>query len=183
MKNKPIIIWLLLGCFLIFVMVVIGGITRLTDSGLSMVNWNLFMGVIPPLNNAEWLETFAQYQQSPEGRKLNYNISLSEFKFIFFWEYLHRMMGRLLGLVFIIPFTLFIIRGQLNKKLLKQTIFLLFLGSLQGAVGWWMVKSGLVDNPHVSHYRLSCCFCNSEACSICCIYYINSKCLSTLTNC
>ena len=93
--------------------------------------------------------------QSPEGRKLNYNFTLSEFKYIYFWEYLHRMIGRLLGIVFIIPFTIFLIIGKLNAKLIKQSIVLLTLGGLQGAIGWWMVKSGLVDNPHVSHYRLS----------------------------
>jgi len=154
-KNNPVIIWLLSGCFLIFIMVVVGGITRLTNSGLSMVNWSLFMGAIPPLNNIEWQELFALYQQSPEGKKLNYNCTLSEFKYIFFWEYLHRMIGRLLGIVFLIPFIIFLIQKRLNKKLIKQSIFLFLLGGLQGAIGWWMVKSGLIDNPHVSHYRLS----------------------------
>jgi cytochrome c oxidase assembly protein subunit 15 len=154
-NNRAIIIWLLLGCTLIFIMVVVGGITRLTDSGLSIVNWNLFMGAIPPLNAIEWQELFSLYQNSPEGKKLNYNYTLNEFKYIYFWEYLHRMIGRLLGLVFIIPFMIFLILGKLTKKLIKQSIILLFLGGLQGAIGWWMVKSGLVDNPHVSHYRLS----------------------------
>ena len=154
-KDKPVIIWLLSGCFLIFIMVVVGGITRITDSGLSMVNWSLFMGAIPPLNNLEWQEVFSLYQQSPEGKKLNYNFTLSEFKYIYFWEYLHRMIGRLLGLVFIIPFIVFLMRKKLNHKLIKQCIILLILGGMQGAIGWWMVKSGLIDNPHVSHYRLS----------------------------
>ena len=154
-SNKPVIIWLLSGCFLIFIMVVVGGITRLTNSGLSMVNWSLFMGAIPPLNASDWQELFALYQDSPEGKKLNYNCTLSEFKYIFFWEYLHRMIGRLLGLVFIIPFIFFLIQKRLNKKLIIQSIILFFLGALQGGIGWWMVKSGLVDNPHVSHYRLS----------------------------
>ena len=154
-KHKPVIIWLFSGCALIFIMVVVGGITRLTNSGLSMVNWSLFMGAIPPLNNLEWQEVFSLYQQSPEGRKLNYNYTLSEFKYIYFWEYLHRMIGRLLGLVFIIPFIIFLIQKKLNNKLIKQSIVLFFLGGLQAAIGWWMVKSGLVDNPHVSHYRLS----------------------------
>ena len=113
------------------------------------------MGAIPPLNNLQWQEVFTLYQQSPEGKKLNYNITLSEFKYIYFWEYLHRMLGRLLGLVFIIPFVVFLIQKRLNNTLIKQSLFLLALGALQGAIGWWMVKSGLVDNPHVSHYRLS----------------------------
>ena len=154
-NNRGVIIWLLSGCALIFIMVVVGGITRLTDSGLSMVKWELFMGAIPPLNNLEWQEIFALYQQSPEGKKLNYNITLSEFKYIYFWEYLHRMLGRLLGLVFIIPFIIFLIQKKLNNTLIKQSLILLALGALQGLIGWWMVKSGLVDNPHVSHYRLS----------------------------
>ena len=154
-KNKPIIIWLLSGCFLIFIMVVIGGITRLTDSGLSMVNWNLFMGTIPPLNKLEWETTFNLYKQYPEYKKINFNITLEEFKSIFFWEYLHRMIGRLLGLVFIIPFIFFLIKKKLNKKLIIQSMILFFLGALQAFIGWWMVKSGLVNKPDVSHYRLS----------------------------
>lgn len=154
-NNRGVIIWLLSGCALIFIMIVVGGITRLTDSGLSMVKWELFMGAIPPLNNLEWQEIFALYQQSPEGKKLNYNITLSEFKSIYFWEYLHRMLGRLLGLVFIIPFIIFLIQKKLNNTLIKQSLILLALGAIQGLIGWWMVKSGLVDNPHVSHYRLS----------------------------
>jgi len=154
-KNKSIVIWLLSGCVLIFIMVVIGGITRLTDSGLSMVKWNLFMGAIPPLNETEWKETFNLYKEYPEYQKLNFNCTLSEFKYIFFWEYLHRMIGRLLGLVFIIPFVYFLIKKRLNKKLIVQTSILLLMGATQGAIGWWMVKSGLVNNPDVSHYRLA----------------------------
>ena len=167
-KNKAIIIWLLSGCFLIFIMVVIGGITRLTNSGLSMVNWSLFMGSIPPLNELQWQETFELYKQSPEFKKINYDYSLSDFKYIFFWEYLHRMIGRLLGLVFIIPFFYFLFKKMLSKKLLLQSLILFFLGALQAAIGWWMVKSGLVDRPDVSHFRLAihlitafltCAFC------------------------
>ena len=154
-KNKSIVIWLLSGCVLIFIMVVVGGITRLTDSGLSMVKWNLFMGAIPPLNETEWKETFNLYKEYPEYQKLNFNCTLSEFKYIFFWEYLHRMIGRLLGLVFIIPFIYFLIKKRLNKKLIVQTSILLLMGAMQGAIGWWMVKSGLVNNPAVSHYRLA----------------------------
>ena len=154
-KNKSIVIWLLSGCVLIFIMVVVGGITRLTDSGLSMVKWNLFMGAIPPLNETEWKETFNLYKEYPEYQKLNFNCTLSEFKYIFFWEYLHRMIGRLLGLVFIIPFVYFLIKKRLNKKLIVQTSILLLMGATQGAIGWWMVKSGLVNNPDVSHYRLA----------------------------
>ncbi len=154
-ENKAVIFWLLSGCFLIFTMVVIGGITRLTHSGLSMVNWNLFMGVIPPLNNVQWQETFELYKTSPEYLKVNYNFTLNEFKSIFFWEYLHRLIGRVLGLVFIIPFIYFLTKKKFTKKLKIQSFILFLMGALQGAIGWWMVKSGLVDRPDVSHYRLA----------------------------
>ena len=154
-KDKAVIYWLLSGCFLIFIMVIIGGITRLTHSGLSMVNWSLIMGSIPPLNSEQWNDAFDLYKQYPEYIQHNYNFTLSEFKSIFFWEYLHRMIGRLLGLVFIIPFIYFLIKKRLNKKLIVQTSILLLMGAMQGAIGWWMVKSGLVNNPDVSHYRLA----------------------------
>ena len=154
-NNKPIILWLLSGCFFIFLMVVIGGITRLTNSGLSMVEWNLFMGVIPPLNHTEWQEAFNAYKQFPEYQIKNYDFTLKEFKAIFFWEYLHRMIGRSLGLIFIFPFVYFLINKMLTKKLIFQSLILLFMGALQGFIGWWMVKSGLVEDPDVSHFRLS----------------------------
>jgi cytochrome c oxidase assembly protein subunit 15 len=154
-KNKSVIIWLLSGCTLIFIMVVIGGITRLTNSGLSMVKWNLFMGIIPPLNELEWKETFNLYKNYPEYQKVNFNFTLSEFKAIFFWEYLHRMIGRLLGIAFLIPYIYFLITKRLSKKLIIQTSILLGMGAMQGFIGWWMVKSGLVNNTDVSHYRLA----------------------------
>jgi len=153
--DRSVIIWLLSGCFLIFTMVIIGGITRLTDSGLSMVDWKLFIGTIPPLNEAQWQETFNLYKQSPEFLKVNYNFTLQEFKSIFFWEYLHRLIGRLLGIVFIIPFVYFLLKKKLTKKLKIQTTILLIMGAMQGAIGWWMVKSGLVNKPDVSHFRLA----------------------------
>ena len=154
-ENKSVILWLLSGCFLILSMVVIGGITRLTDSGLSMVDWNLVEGAIPPLNQTDWLELFNKYKQTPEFQKINSDYSLKDFKFIFFWEYLHRMIGRLLGIVFIVPFLYFLIKKLLNKKLIQQSLVLFSLGALQATIGWWMVKSGLVDRPDVSHYRLA----------------------------
>ncbi|HJN63500.1 MAG TPA: COX15/CtaA family protein, partial [Flavobacteriales bacterium] len=154
-KNKSIIFWLLSGCFLIFTMVVIGGITRLTHSGLSMVNWNLITGTILPLNEVQWQETFELYKTSPEYLKINSHFTLDEFKSIFFWEYLHRLIGRVLGLVFIIPFIYFLIKKKLTQKLKIQSTLLLLMGAMQGAIGWWMVKSGLVDRPDVSHYRLA----------------------------
>jgi len=153
--NKSVVVWLLSGCLLIFLMVIIGGITRLTNSGLSMVDWKLIMGSIPPLNESEWLQTFEQYKQFPEYQKVNTHFTLSEFKSIFFWEYLHRLIGRIIGLVFIIPFAYFLIKKKLSKKLIKQCLLILMMGALQGFIGWWMVKSGLVNNPDVSHYRLA----------------------------
>lgn len=154
-ENKPILIWLLLGFLLIFLMVVIGGITRLTNSGLSMVDWKLIVGSIPPLNEQQWLETFEKYKQFPEYQQQNFRFTLDEFKSIFFWEYLHRLLGRLIGLVFVIPFVYFLIKKKLSKKLIKQCLVMLGLGALQGGIGWWMVKSGLVKDPDVSHYRLA----------------------------
>ena len=152
---KPIIFWLLTGCLLIFAMVVIGGITRLTHSGLSMSDWKLISGTIPPLNESEWLKAFDLYKQFPEYQKINYNFTLSNFKSIFWWEYLHRVLGRFIGIVFIIPFLLFWIKGKISKSLMPKLLILLAMGAFQGFLGWYMVKSGLVNKPHVSHYRLA----------------------------
>ena len=151
--NKSVIIWLFSGCFLIFTMVVIGGITRLTDSGLSMSTWKLIGGA-PPLNMEEWMAAFKVYQTTPEW-KINSQYVLADFKSIFFWEYLHRMIGRLLGIVFLIPFCYFLIKKNLSRKVIFQSCILLIMGGLQGAIGWWMVKSGLVERPDVSHFRLA----------------------------
>ena len=136
-------------------MVVVGGITRLTHSGLSMVEWHLFMGSIPPLNHADWIDIFKKYQQFPEFQELNYDFKLDDFKSIFWWEYIHRMIGRLLGIVFIVPFSYFLVKRRLSKKLIKQSAVMFSMGALQGFLGWFMVKSGLVDKPDVSHYRLA----------------------------
>ena len=153
--HKPVIIWLLTGCVLIFLMVVIGGITRLTNSGLSMVDWKLIMGAIPPLNEQDWIATFNKYKQFPEYKEVNFHFTLEEFKAIFFWEYLHRLIGRLIGLVFIIPFFYFLIKNKIQGKLIGKCVIILCMGGFQGFLGWWMVKSGLVNNPDVSHYRLA----------------------------
>ena len=153
-NNKPIIFWLLTGCLLIFIMVAIGGLTRLTHSGLSMVEWNLF-GSSPPANEGDWEILFNKYKQYPEYQKVNFNFNLSEFKSIFYWEYGHRMFGRFIGLVFILPFFWFLLRRKISKPLLPKLILLLILGSFQGILGWYMVKSGLKSNPDVSHYRLA----------------------------
>ena len=154
-QKKIISIWLYSGLLLVIAMVLIGGVTRLTHSGLSMVEWKLIGGIIPPLNETAWQETFSKYQKFPEYQKINKDMILPEFKAIFFWEYIHRVLGRLIGLVFIIPFLLFWKKQWLDKKLKKQLILLFLLGSLQGFLGWFMVKSGLVDVPAVSHFRLA----------------------------
>ena len=153
--NKKVIYWLFTGCALIFIMVIIGGITRLTHSGLSIPSYKLISGTIPPLNEEQWNEAFELYKQYPEYKKLNSSINLDEFKGIFFWEWLHRFIGRLIGLVFVIPFMYFIITKQLTWPTIKKTSILLILGGFQGFLGWYMVKSGLVDRPDVSHYRLA----------------------------
>jgi cytochrome c oxidase assembly protein subunit 15 len=153
--NNKVVNWLLTGCILIFIMVVIGGITRLTHSGLSISNYKLISGTIPPLNDLEWQEAFDLYKQYPEYQKLNNNFSLQDFKDIYFWEWLHRVIGRLIGIVFFIPFLYFLIAKKLSKPTIRKSIVLLLLGGFQGFLGWYMVKSGLVDNPDVSHYRLA----------------------------
>ena len=156
-ENKSVIIWLLTGCVLVFVMVVVGGITRLTNSGLSMTDWHLVTDTFPPLSEAKWQEAFERYKQFPEYQKINvYNdFTVSDYKFIYFWEWFHRLIGRLIGLVFIIPFVYFLWKKKIDKATLKKCYILLGMGALQGFFGWFMVKSGLVDNPDVSHFRLS----------------------------
>lgn len=153
--NKKVIYWLLTGCLLIFIMVIVGGITRLTHSGLSISNYKLISGTIPPMNEVEWQEAFDLYKQYPEYQKLNYHFTLDDFKDIYFWEWLHRVLGRFIGIVFIVPFLYFLVTKQLSKPTIKKSIILLIMGGFQGFLGWYMVKSGLVDRPDVSHYRLA----------------------------
>ncbi len=136
-------------------MVVVGGITRLTHSGLSISNYKLISGTIPPMNEQEWDEAFELYQQYPEYQKLNTHFTLEDFKDIYFWEWLHRVIGRFIGLVFLVPFLFFMFTKRLDSSTLKKCLILLFLGGFQGFLGWYMVKSGLVDRPDVSHYRLA----------------------------
>jgi cytochrome c oxidase assembly protein subunit 15 len=136
-------------------MIIVGGLTRLTESGLSMVDWRLFMGTIPPLSHGDWLKVFEDYKQYPEYQIKNINMTLSEFKYIFWWEYGHRVLGRLIGIIFIIPFIYFALKKYFSNEELYSYSFLLFLGGAQGIIGWWMVKSGLDVNPYVSHLRLA----------------------------
>ena len=153
--NKKVIYWLFTGCILIFIMVVVGGITRLTHSGLSIPDYKLITGTIPPINQQQWQEGFDLYKQYPEYQKLNNHFGLEDFKDIYFWEWLHRFIGRMIGLVFFIPFLYFIITKQLTSSTIKKSLILMALGAFQGFLGWYMVKSGLVDRPDVSHYRLA----------------------------
>ena len=147
--------WLIIIMSLICIIVFIGGITRLTQSGLSMVEWKPIMGSIPPLSESKWAETFELYKQFPEYQKINSQMTISQFKKIFFWEYLHRMLGRLIGLSIIIPYLIFLFRKKLSSYIKRQGALMIILVVLQGLMGWYMVKSGLTDNPHVSHYRLA----------------------------
>ncbi len=154
-RNKIIAGWLLLCCAVIFSMMILGAVTRLTGSGLSMVQWEPIMGVLPPLDQAEWEETFRLYQQFPEYKLKNLHMSLDEFKSIFWFEYAHRLLGRFIGILFLFPFLYFLVKGWLNRPLTLKLAGMFLLGGLQGLMGWYMVKSGLVDIPRVSQYRLT----------------------------
>jgi cytochrome c oxidase assembly protein subunit 15 len=153
-KKNPITYWLAICCFMIVFMIVLGGFVRLTDSGLSIVEWKPITGAIPPLSESDWHEEFSKYQNSPEFKHYNYDMSVSEFKFIFWSEFIHRLAGRLLGLLYLLPLIYFYLKGHLTQsKSWYLVISLLLL--LQGVMGWYMVKSGLINNPHVSHFRLA----------------------------
>ena len=154
-NDKLIARWLLTCAVVIFGMILLGGVTRLTDSGLSMVEWRPLMGIIPPLSQQDWQALFIKYQQFPEYQKLNLGMTLAEFKVIFMYEYLHRVLGRIIGLLFFIPFVYFYFTRRISPQLLPKLLLMLFLGGCQGLMGWYMVKSGLVDIPHVSQYRLT----------------------------
>lgn len=162
-RLRPVITWLITGCVLIACMVAIGGITRLTGSGLSITEWQPIMGALPPMNEAEWEEAFEKYKQIPEYTLVNQHMELGDFKGIFFWEFLHRNWGRLMGLVFIIPFAWFWRQGLLQGWLMRRGWSILIGGGLVGALGWFMVVSGLQDNPDVSHYRLAIHLCAAFA--------------------
>lgn len=154
-RRRHLRAWFAAGAGLTFLIVVVGGITRLTQSGLSIVDWQPIVGVVPPIGEAEWREAFARYQQFPEYRTLRPDMTLAEFRFIFFWEYTHRLLARLIGVVFLVPFCVFAARGWFRGPLLGRVLLLFGLGALQGFVGWFMVSSGLVDDPRVSHFRLA----------------------------
>ncbi|MBL7958852.1 COX15/CtaA family protein [bacterium] len=153
--KRQIGIWLLVGYSMVFIMLILGGATRLTQSGLSIVEWNVIMGIVPPLNDSDWNSAFEKYKQFPEYNILNKTMTVEDFKGIFWWEYIHRVWGRLIGLVFIIPFTIFVFQKKLSVPWIRRLTGVFLIGAFQGFVGWYMVKSGLIDNPHVSHYRLT----------------------------
>ena len=153
--DRQIATWLLICAAVIFGMILLGGVTRLTGSGLSMVEWKPLMGVIPPLSEAAWMETFDKYKQYPEYQKVNLGMDLAGFKQIFMYEYLHRVLGRFIGVLYFLPFVCFAWRGRVRAGMMPRLWLLFFLGGFQGLLGWYMVKSGLVDNPRVSQYRLT----------------------------
>ena len=153
--SRAVATWLFLLYLMVFAMVIVGGATRLTGSGLSMVQWHPLMGALPPSSESDWIETFQKYQASPQYQLVNHWMLLSDFKRIFLWEYAHRLLGRLIGVVFFVPWLVFLIRGGLDRPLAWKTFVAFLLGGAQGLLGWFMVKSGLVDNPAVSHYRLA----------------------------
>lgn len=154
---KPVAIWLLVGVFMIIIQVLLGGITRLTGSGLSITEWKPIMGALPPMNEADWNSAFQKYQQIAQYKYLNSHFTLEDFKFIFFWEWFHRLWARLIGVVFIIPFVIFLIQRRFRQEMIRPLIILFLLGLLQGLVGWIMVYSGLGDSDllYVSHYKLA----------------------------
>jgi cytochrome c oxidase assembly protein subunit 15 len=154
-NDRQLAAWLLVCCALIFAMVVLGGVTRLTGSGLSMVEWDPVFGVVPPLDQASWNTIFDLYKQSPESNKINIGMDLDGFKKIYWFEFSHRLLGRAIGIVFLLPFLYFLVTGRIRRSLTPKLVTMFILGGLQGVLGWYMVKSGLVDNPHVSQYRLA----------------------------
>ncbi len=154
-NRKAIALWLLVCCATIFSMIILGGVTRLTGSGLSMVEWAPIMGILPPLNDKEWQQAFSLYQQFPEYQLKNFHMSVHDFKSIFWFEYGHRLLGRSIGIIFLLPFLFFLFKGKIEKALTPKLIIMFVLGGLQGLMGWYMVKSGLINDPHVSQYRLT----------------------------
>lgn len=152
---RPVRIWLYLIAALVFAMVIVGGATRLTDSGLSITEWQPILGAIPPLSDADWQVAFEKYRQIPEYKLVNKGMSLSAFKFIYWWEWAHRFLGRLIGVAFFLPLVYFVARGTVRGALAAKLFGMFLLGGLQGAIGWYMVQSGLVDRIDVSQYRLA----------------------------
>ena len=154
-NHRFISIWLQIMIILVFAMIIIGGLTRLTDSGLSITEWELFEGILPPFNNDKWISYFSLYKEIPQFKLMYPTMTIDEFKIIFYWEYFHRLLGRVIGLAYLIPLIIFSLQKSFDKKTSLILYFIFFLILLQGVIGWYMVESGLVMNTTVSHYRLS----------------------------
>jgi cytochrome c oxidase assembly protein subunit 15 len=153
-RLRPVAVWLFVCCALVFLMVVVGGVTRLTLSGLSITEWKPVVGVVPPLSDADWAAEFHKYKEIPEYQVVHFGMNLDEFKSIYWWEYAHRLLGRLIGIAFAAPFVWFLLRRRLPRRLVAPLCGILLLGFAQGALGWYMVESGLADRVEVSQYRL-----------------------------
>ena len=154
-SRRAVAAWLFACCALVFAMVIVGGVTRLTHSGLSITEWQTIVGTLPPLSDSAWNDAFTRYQATPEYRDVNRGMTLSEFKGIFWWEYFHRLLGRGIGIAFLVPYLWFLMRGRIPPGYAKPLAGIFVLGGLQGALGWFMVASGLVDDPRVSQFRLT----------------------------
>lgn len=157
--GSAVRMWLFGLCVLIFAMIIVGGATRLTDSGLSITEWKPILGIIPPLGEAAWQEAFSKYQQIPEYQLVNKGMSMADFKAIYWWEWAHRFLGRMIGFAFLLPFLYFWLSGKISKQLWPKLVVMFVLGGLQGALGWYMVMSGLVERVDVSQYRLAAHLC------------------------
>jgi cytochrome c oxidase assembly protein subunit 15 len=153
--RRIIKIWLIIGLVMIAFQVLLGGITRLTGSGLSITKWDIVVGSIPPVNEIQWTVEFDLYKQTPQYQKINQGMTLQEFKFIYFWEFIHRLWGRLMGLVFFFPFMIFWLKGMFTRSLLKDLIIVFLLAAIVASFGWIMVASGLIDRPWVNAYKLT----------------------------
>jgi cytochrome c oxidase assembly protein subunit 15 len=155
-RHRPgVVTWLYSGCLLIALLVTVGGITRLTGSGLSITEWDVLMGALPPMSESAWQELWQKYQATPQYQQVNTHFTLEQFKPIFWWEYIHRLLARMLGVVFLVPFLWFLAKGQIDRPLRNRALLIFGLGAFQGLLGWLMVASGLVDRPSVSHFRLA----------------------------
>jgi len=153
--SKAVKVWLVIGCVLVFFQIIIGGITRITGSGLSITKWEIVTGTFPPTSTAAWDEAFDLYKETPQYQKINAGMSMSEFKFIYFWEYFHRLWARMMGFIFLFPFIYFLLRKEFNSKLLRYLGLVIFFAVLAAAMGWIMVASGLLDRPWVNAYKLA----------------------------
>src|SRR5450631_576046 len=154
-EPRAVALWLLACCALVFAMIIVGGVTRLTHSGLSITEWQPIVGTLPPLTTADWNEAFTKYQATPEYAQVNRGMTLGAFKSIFWWEYFHRLLGRAIGVVFFVPLLWFAVRRRIPPGYVPRLMGIFALGGLQGALGWYMVQSGMVDDPRVSQLRLT----------------------------